>query len=382
MPDGRSILFYSDREVTQGIWRVPVGPGLRVGEPELLRADVWRLIPLGFSRNAYFYGVPVEQPQVHTGAIDVGAGRILRSPTPVQDVSEGMSAAGDWSPDGRYLAYATTDPLTQGVRLVVRPVTGDGTREIPLALKGVQKVRWGPDSRTVMIGGMLPQLADALHRVHLAQGRMETLLCFYGISAVENVEAVPDKCPAPVTEGVRHFVDFSPDRQTVYFARGNPFRGEATVVARNLTNGAEREVATVRSLLNLSVSPDGSTLAMVDQDLPEQVNRLLTVPASGGELRVLHTVEGAWGVELESGLPWTPDGRFILFITEGDGALWRIPSAGGEPERLFELPGAWDYRHFRLHPDGSRIAYSTGETKGEIWRIENLPGLDGSGGSR
>ena len=225
-----------------------------------------------------------------------------------------------------------------------------------------------------MIVGLLPQLADALHRVDLAQGRMETLLCFYGISAVENVDAVRDKCPAPVTDGVPHFADFSPDGRRVFFARGDPFQGDATVVARDLASGAEREVSTVRSLLNLSVSPDGSTLALVDQDRSNQVNRLLTVPVAGGQVRVLHTVEGAWGVELGTGLPWTPDGRFLLFITEGNGALWRIPSAGGEPERLFELPGAWDYRHFRLHPDGSRIAYSTGETKGEIWKIENIPG--------
>jgi hypothetical protein len=31
--------------------------------------------------------------------------------------------------------------------------------------------------------------------------------------------------------------------------------------------------------------------------------------------------------------------------------------------------------HFRLHPDGSRIAFSAGEGKAEIWMIQNIPGV-------
>jgi Tol biopolymer transport system component len=193
-PDGKSILFYSDREVTQGIWRLPIGRDLDAGEPELLRADVWRLLPLGFSRDAYFYGVPIEQPQVHTGAVDLAASRFLRNPTPVQDVSDGTSMAGDWSPDGQYLAYVANDPLVQSWRLVIRPVTGDDAREIPIDVRSVRKVRWAPDSKSLMIIGNV-QLRDALFRVDLATGRLERLLCFtFGLVDL-------DACSVPTVEG-------------------------------------------------------------------------------------------------------------------------------------------------------------------------------------
>jgi Tol biopolymer transport system component len=375
-PDGKSILFYSDREVTQGIWRLPIGRDLSAGEPELLRADVWRLLPLGFSRDAYFFGVPIEQPQVYTGAVDLAAGRVLRSPTPVQDVSEGMSAAGDWSPDGQYLAYVTNDPLVQSWRLVIRPVTGDDTREIPLDVRSVRKVRWSPDSKTVMIVGNV-QLRDALFRVDLATGKLERLLCF--TSGLIDLEA----CPVPTIEGDPRYGEFSPDGRTFYFARGDPILGEARIVARDMRSGGEREIATVRSLLNLSVSPDGRTLAIHDVDRSSGISRLLTVPTSGGEARELYRAESLFAIELGMGIPWTPDGHHIVFISDEEpGTAWMIPSAGGAPRRLAELPGSYDWRHLRLHPDGSRIAYHSGESKAEIWMIQNIPAVGGSNESR
>lgn len=369
-PDGRSILFYSDREVTQGIWRLPIGPDLAAGEPELLRADVWRLVPLGFSRDAYFFGVTIEERQVHTGAVDLAAGRFLRMPTPVQDPSEGLSAAGDWSPDGQYVAYVTNDPSVQSWRLVIRPVTGDDAREIPLELRSIRKVRWAPDGKAVMIVGIGAVLCDALFRVDLATGRLERLACFTGEGTAGDARSVL------TIEGSPRYLEFSPDGRTIYFARGDPILGDAEIVARDITSGMEREIATVRSLLNLSVSPDGRTLAVLDWDRSSstRVSRLLTVSTQGGQIRELYSApDSTFGFGLNSGIPWTADGRHILLVSEG-GAAWKISSSGGEPQRLFELPGSGRWRDLRLHPDGSRIAYSSGEGRAEIWMIQNIPG--------
>jgi Tol biopolymer transport system component len=374
-PDGESILFYSDREVTQGIWRLPIGPDLAAGEPELLRADVWRLLPIGLSRDAYFYGVPIEQPQVYTGAVDLAAGRLLRPPTPVQDVSEGTSMGGEWSGDGKFLAYVTSDPMAQSWRLVIRPVTGDDTREIPLELRSVRLLRWVPDSNTLMIVALDLELRNMLFRIDLATGKLQRLACFAsGLTGSSN-------CSVPTIEADIGALEFSPDAGTMYFARMNPNNmTEARILARDMGSGIEREIAAIGGLYSLSISPDGRTLAIVDAS-STGVSRLLTVPTSGGELQELYRVDSAPAFEFRSGIPWTPDGRHILFITE-DGAAWKISSSGGEPQRLFELPGAYDHRHFRLHPDGSRIAYVSGETKGEIWMIQNIPGMGGTNESR
>jgi Tol biopolymer transport system component len=366
-PDGNSILFYSDREVTQGIWRLPIGPDLAAGEPELLRADVWRLIPLGFTRDAYIYGVPIEQPQVYTATVDIAAGRFLRPPTPVQDVSKGRSQTADWSPDGQYLAYTARDPLMRSWRIVIRTVTGDDAREFPLALGVAAGIRWTPDSKALWI---LDTDYD-LYRLDLATGKLEKELCFLAFGRDRTT------CPGvPSTEGNPLTAELSPDGATLYFGRGQMITGNSQVIARDIASGRENEIAAVNSLSRLSVSPDGRTLAISDTDRSTGVSRLLTMAASGGELRELHRSDSKHGFAAAAG-PWTPDGRYILFTR--DGALWRIPSAGGDPQRVVEL-SAQAGGHFRLHPDGARIAFNAGEGKAEIWMIQNIPGLaDASG---
>jgi Tol biopolymer transport system component len=368
-PDGKSILFYSDREVTQGIWRLPIGQDLSVGEPELLQADVWRLIPLGFSRDAYIYGVSIEQPQVYTAIVDITAGRFIRPPTPVQDVSQGRSQTGDWSPDGQYLAYAARDPLMRSWRIVIRTVTGDETREFPLPLGVAAGIRWTPDSKALWI----LDTDYEVHRLDLATGRLEKVLCFIIFGRDEST------CPGlPSTEGNPSTSDLSPDGTTLYFGRGQTITGNSQIIARDMDSGREREIGTVNSLVSLSVSPDASTLAISDTDRPAGVSRLLTVPTSGGELRELRRSDLRHGFAAGVG-PWTPDGRYILFTR--DGALWKISSAGGEPQRLVELP-AGAGRHLRFHPDGSRIAFNAGEGKAEIWMIQNIPGVGGASGDQ
>jgi len=368
-PDGGSILFSSDRELTQGIWRLPVTGPLTVGEPELLRPDVWRLSPLGFSRDACFYGVAVEEPQVYTAAIDVPSGRIVSTPTPVQDVSAEMSVAGDWSPDGRYLAYVTS-PFQRASRLVIRAVTGDDTREIPLGFPSVRLLRWTPDSKAVMVVTRGDDPNPVLFRVDLTTGRIEQVLAKQGD-----------------WELIRS--DFSPDGRTLYIVRMLDlnhlgFPGDGRIVAHDMSTGAETEIAAVGWIGSLSVSPDGRTLAALELNASENESRLITIPVSGGEPRELYRASDRWAFETMAGLPWTPDGRYILAVRRGDtqGTLMKVPATGGEPLEIGEIPFSIDWRRLRLHPDGNRIAFNAGDAKGEIWMIQNLSGVRGTEASR
>lgn len=56
---------------------------------------------------------------------------------------------------------------------------------------------------------------------------------------------------------------------------------------------------------------------------------------------------------------WSADGRFVYFssLRGGAHALWRIPSAGGAPQRL--TLGTGPERHPSLSRDGKRMVYST-----------------------
>ena len=80
-------------------------------------------------------------------------------------------------------------------------------------------------------------------------------------------------------------------------------------------------------------------------------------------------------------IAWTADGSNILFVRttgiDGTPELWRIPIAGGEPQRTGL--SMKDMRFVTVHPDGRRIAFKSGEGReasGEVWVLENfLPAL-------
>lgn len=371
-PDGRSILFHSDRSGTPGIWMMPVLNGRPSGEPELLRADVWRLSPIGFAGEAYMYGVRVEVPQIYTAVLDISAGRILVPPEPIEDLSGDEGRSGDWSPNGQYLAYVVLGQAGQH-RLVIRSLAGGESRELSLDVEVAGGIRWVPDGESVLVYGSGAEGRSGLFRIDLKTG---------GTSAVFYVEP---------GQGMFQFA-LSPSGTTVYFRRRLDGQGGA-IVARDLETGGERRIAEVQYGGSHAVSPDGRMLAFTDFDPGARIHKLMLVPAGGGETREVYSTPAPNFLMEVGGLNWTPDGRHILFVRWDEEAqaraLWRISPQGRELKKLLEdrrdtAVGSRGLARVRLHPDGRRIVFRSGISRGEIWVMENIPGvsqLDGGSGS-
>lgn len=363
-PDGSGVLFHSDRGLTKGIWTLRVSNGRPTGEPMLLRGHVWGLEPIGFSRDAYYYGVWTQQPQLYTAIIDPQAWRLVTPPAAIEDPSLGGSGYGVWSPDGRHLAYMRN--VERGTKLVVRSVTGEDSREINVSqiepMGMLSMLKWTEDSRAVL---MLARDSSAIgvFKLDLNTG-----------TAANIWQVEPTVWPHPIT------IQFSSDLKTAYFARLGEGSRTPTIVGRDLASGHEREIATARfGIQNLLLSPDGQTLAFVDGERGENPTRIATVPTSGGEIREVYREARPEELQIPTTLSWSSDGRYILFADLDEQAnrysLWRVPLAGGEPSRI-ELPfgNPSGFKMLRLHPDGNRIAFVSGESRGEIWVVENLPG--------
>ena len=79
---------------------------------------------------------------------------------------------------------------------------------------------------------------------------------------------------------------------------------------------------------------------------------------------------------------WTRDGNEIVFSTLTSGPqpdeswkTWVVPSIGGEARPL-DLGQQVNPRGMRLRPDGARIGFLAGETRGEIWTLDFSGALD------
>jgi Tol biopolymer transport system component len=355
-PDGSGLLFQSDRGATSGLWMLPLDSDLTPGEARLLRSDVWRAEPLGFSRDAFYYGVTVESPQVYTGAIDARRGGYLAPIGPVQEAMDGNSFNAEFSPDGRYVAYARTRGA--GKRdIVVRAVGGDDVRIFESDYQR-SPIGWTPDSRALLLNAFVGDgRGFGAERLDLVTGESTTL----------------DIAENPGRNGL-----VSPDGRWVYK------NGGGEIVALSLEDGSQRSVAQTKTLGSLSLSPDGSSFAVLDVEADQRSYsaRIYTLPIGGGDPNVIFEVEGeltesSLALRAPAGVPWTADGKHVLFIL-GD-SIMRVSVDGGAAEKVVDLPEGM-LRHFRLHPDGSRFVVNAGVDKGEIWMVKGLPGMSGTAG--
>ena len=370
MPDGKKVLFISDRTGAKGFWAIDVVEGKPQGIPRLLKDGVGRGVrPNGFTRQgAFYYTTNNSIADVYVTELDPAEGKMLRQPTPAASRLFGSNSAPSWSPDGRRLAYYRRDDQVESPTLVILSVETGEARDVPVKLEPyLVHVHWFPDGKSILVGAWESSRHDSIgfYRVDLQTGDYRLVL----------------SSPGPV---IGH-AELSPDGKTLFFfSLGEPkLRGG--VISRDLESGKEQELAKVPYLAGsgwarLASSPDGKQLAFRSPIDERQWTALWLLPATGGELRELARFPQSETEDFRE-LAWTPDGRNVL-IARRTGKdempeLWRIPIAGGEPQRTgLSVEGIGIVAP---HPDGRRIAFDTGNRGGspnELWVLENfLPPL-------
>jgi Tol biopolymer transport system component len=380
--DGSGVLFHSNRELTRGVWLQRLEAGRPVDEPELIRSDVWQLQPFGFAGDRYFYGVVTAWPHIETAVLDVPGGRVVSPPAPIEDPAEGGSRFGAWSPDGRQFAFLKTEtPAGNAISgtLAIQTLETGETRLIRFPMSNVRRLWWGPDGRTMTVFGS-HQGRGGIHRMDLQSGDVITL------------RELDQRVPWAMVSGA-----FAPDGMTLYVVDSgsrDPLAPRAdsdaplTLVAHDLTGGERTTLATLSAeAARVAVSPDGATLALYEQDATMfGRGRIRLLPVTGGEGRVVYSFPEEGSPDGPRGffgpgdaLAWTPDGSHILFGGFQSGsapALYALSLERGAASLLMEttVRDGLNFRGFSLHPDGSRITLHGGESTGEIWVIEGLPG--------
>lgn len=113
-------------------------------------------------------------------------------------------------------------------------------------------------------------------------------------------------------------------------------------------------------------SPDGQTVAFIRS---ADVRDIFLVRTAGGQPKRL-TFDDAFIY----GLDWTPDGAYIVFLSDrlgGSVRLWKVLASGGPPEPLSIPPGVVEgVEELSLSRAGRRLAYTQREFNANIWRYE------------
>jgi Tol biopolymer transport system component len=357
-PDGKHILFSSERSGSADAWLIAVAGGKAQGEPIFVKKDWGGSRPLGFTRTgSFFYAVDNNVFDVQIAELDSASGNMVSPPQPA--FRRGNVRSPDWSPDGRLLAAVDARKPMRAV--IIRSMDTGEERELPVGERTIagarSGLRWTPDGKAVVV----PESEyKNLIRIDVQTGQVTSLM--------------------PLPALVDCSFDFSRDGNIVFYVKpfALPNVNAMRLVARDLRSGQETVIIEKRGLFAGVVSPDGQRLLIATWEGPSQV--LLVMPAAGGEARELVRVDGEKETPFWGSPSWTADGRYVAFLkgikgkTPNQWELWRVAAEGGEPQRIGLIPAR--FRDARMHPDGRRMAISDAKVNFEVWVMENfLPPL-------
>jgi Tol biopolymer transport system component len=355
-PDGKNILFASDRRNSPDVWVIQFADGKVQGTPKLVKSNIGKIYPKGFTqKGSFYYGIYDSAYDIYFAELDPETGKMLALTKKTSTRFEGSLTQPEYSPDGKYIAYISVSASHSA--LSIQFLETGKMQEFPSKLRSFYQPRWSPDGRSILVNGISSKRKSGIWRIDTQSG-IFTLI-------------VP---PTPADENVATTHEWSRDGKAIFLARNaNHLPYQSRIMLREIESGTEKELYRgSRGMFSLSCSPDGKWLAFMRRG---DEGFLGIMPAAGGEHRELYRFkqEDVMFVPLR----WTPDGKYILFehVEPGQNkwSLWRIPMEGGEPQKVGL---EWDVRFLAsVHPDGRHIVFSspgsTGENSGN-WVMENF----------
>lgn len=379
-PNGREILFLSDRARAMAVLSVAVANGATTSVPRIVKDDVGRVWPRGFTRDgALHYQFTTGFAEVYVGALDGSA------PAKVISPREALSNYyPKWSLDGRFIVYTSARHAGGSRDLWVYDV-GTATEEaIPSRERLGAPMGWSPDGTRILARG---QGSDELYIVHRATGQARRLAdsAYPSRWLSEGIVSRQQKSVTlydPSSDRVVRFYDFG-EAAIKMFSLGLDGRTamalwtNGRVTVRDVVSGQVREwhEAGALAIGNHAAAPHGSMVAY-SSNAKDSIGEFVSIKIwpGTGDARELMRVRAPerlvlWG--------WTPDGQQLLVTRwtapgkPGDQrSLWRVPVFGGQPVAIG--PPMEALRDLSIRPDGRYIAFNVGFTNSEYWVMENL----------
>ncbi len=387
-PDGRTLVFLSDRNRSTSLWAVPVENGRAQEPPRLIKDGVGRVWLRGLtSAGALHYQLYAGFAEIYLATIDGSAPPRPEPLSPRRAISNFYPV---WSRDGRFVAYASErGGVGRGGasrELWVYDTTTGAESPVPFEKSIGLPFAWSYDAQEILVGR--PGDDGLLLVVDRSTGRARTLS--------HGLERRGVWGPAGVVFQRRgHVVAVDPmdGRLTRTFGPGPQFRASwdgrsvishqpnGRVVLDDLGSGARRvwDDTGIQSLGNHVMAPHAPGVAYeaTRKSISGDVASLMFWGGAGEPRELLRT-----------SLPdrfqltgWGPDGLNLLVIRWSrrpdaptseprNETLWRVPITGGAPVSTgLTMEGL---RDVSIHPDGRRIAFNAGFKRGEQWVMENL----------
>lgn len=252
-----------------------------------------------------------------------------------------------WSMDGSLIAYYCYDPDLDKSNLWVMNQDGSDARFV-VELPDLALIKWSPDNQHLVYHAPQPNgTENDIYVLDIASG---------GIVNLTEDSMVWEAFP-----------DWSPNGDLIVFVSDRAEEGGKALDdvwtmkpdgsdLVNLTNNGEDWED-----YHPAWSPDGKSIAffrtasLFGENVEGGPAGLWVMDVDGKNQRLVTAIDGYRA----SGAPvWSPDGQYLAYPFDVDGVeeVWVVPSAGGEPVNISDLPG--EKSHISWSPDSKALIFT------------------------
>ncbi len=356
-PDGKHIVFLSQRHGTWALWGIAVSEGKPVGEPFFIKEGNYQL--LNWTKQGLLFKKMIVLQDIFTVSIDPDSLEIKGKPRQIEYTPTGSNYGPSWSPDGKYLAFVTSnfnDSSRERKIVVLSIETGEyqefSNPDSNQQQNAIHDLRWLPDGSGLSLSGLDDDGKPVLFQVDF-----------------KNANAKWKTWPIPVKTWTR--TEMGKDGKSFLFFRHGSMHDEPGIVEQNLVTGDERYVYKPERghgnvFRQLKLSRDYTKLVFLED------NKLIKlIDIKTGKQRDLATMKMGQ-------VAWSPDSEKLLSISQPEkpgmpSTLFLLSVNDGSTSKLdLDVPKGTTIYRPDWSPDGRRIAFGLQSAVIEIHLMKDV----------
>jgi len=365
-PNGKEMLFVSDRYGTNDLWKLKIENGNTIGDAKIIKSDLGsRNRILGFTKEkAIFYSTNNSRIDVYI--TNLKNGKYANSPFKISELSTKRNINPIWSHNGQFVAYTRHNPhrdeiLGNKQQITIFDTKNNTRKNMDMEMYGntvMYNPQWTSNDDKLLIQGMIENnYQGGLFLFDINTGKKTAIK----VSESMNVHKIND---------LYRFYAFSNDDKSIFYFSED----KKSILKYTIKSKLETTIVSGSKTIHFFKLSNDNTKIAFGYWFEDDKN-LYTVSTSGDEKQQLMEFDCDCADNIVS---WGKDDKFIYFK---DGKfrnfkkLMRISVDGGDPEEVIVFKDVFKngiITRVNIHPDENAILVELEVGKEEVWKLEGL----------